>query len=120
MAYLNACHRGLAYGDGYLQGNGTKGQFVSVCGDDLFKVNTDPAAVSFGMLINDYKAGEMPGIFTGGGIYETDVFEGTVTPGDQLKVSTNGILTAGVSGSDRVVAQAISVRGSILKFRLYN
>lgn len=118
MPYLNPDHRGLAYGDGYLQGAGSCGQFVKLVGNDLFAVNTDPQAKSFGILRRDYKAGEMPGIFCMGGIYETDVFEGTINPNDDLKVSANGKLTAGVVAGDQVVARAVSVSSGTLKFRL--
>ena len=118
MPYLNPEHRGLAYGDGYMQGVGACGQFVKLVGNDLFAVNTDPAAKSFGVLIKDYKNGEMPGVFCMGGIYETDVFEGTIAANDDLKVSASGKLTAGVGTGDVVVARAISVSGGALKFRL--
>ena len=118
MAFINAAHRGLAYGDGYLQGDGELGQLVKIAGNDLFAVNTDPATPSFGILIKGYKSGEMPGIYCMGGVYETDVFEGTIQAGDPLKASANGKLTAGVGEGDVVVAQAISVSSGTLKFRL--
>jgi hypothetical protein len=118
MSFLNACHRGLAYGDGHMQGDGMTGQVVRVAGNDLFAVNTDPTLPSFGILVKDYKSGEMPGIYCNGGIYETDVFDGTITAGAELKVSANGRLTAGVGANDRVIARAISVSGGTLKFRL--
>ena len=118
MAFLNPNHRGLAYGDGYMQGDGQLGQVVKIVGNDLFGVNTDPTAKSFGILIKGYKNGEMPGIFCMGGVYETDVFEGNISPNDDLKVSANGKLTAGVGAGDEVVARAISVSSGILKFRL--
>ena len=118
MPFLDSNHRGLAYGDGYMQGAGGCGQFVKLVGNDLFAVNTDPAAKSFGVLRKDYKAGEMPGIFCMGGIYETDVFEGSISAGDDLRVSANGKLTAGVQVGDQVVARAISTSSGTLKFRL--
>ncbi len=118
MAFLNPNHRGLAYGDGYMQGAGSCGQLVKLVGNDLFAVNTDSTAKSFGVLIKDYKAGEMPGIFCMGGVYETDVFEGTINADDDLKVSANGKLTAGVAEGDEVVARAISLSSGTLKFRL--
>jgi len=118
MGYINAAHRGIAYGDGYLQGDGELGQLVKIAGNDLFAVNTDPATPSFGILIKGYKSGEMPGIYCMGGVYETDVFEGTVHAADLLKASTNGRLTAGIGEGDLAVAQAISVSGGTLKFRL--
>lgn len=118
MSFLNPNHRGLAYGDGYLQGAGSCGQFVKLVGNDLFAVNTDPQTKSFGTLANDYKAGDMPGIFCMGGVYETDVYEGTINANDDLKVSANGKLTSGVAEGDEVVARAISMSAGTLKFRL--
>ncbi len=91
---------------------------VRIVGNDLFAVNTTPTAKSFGILIKDYKNGEMPGIYCMGGVYETDVFEGTVNPGDDLKVSANGKLTAGVQAGEEVIARAVSVSGGTIKFRL--
>lgn len=101
-----------------MQGDGKLGQFVKLVGNDLFAVNTDPAAKSFGVLVKDYKNGDMPGILCMGGIYETDVFEGTISANDDLKVSANGKLTSGVQEGDVVVARAISVASGTLKFRL--
>lgn len=118
MSFINPCHRSLAYGDGHIQGDGQLGQVVRVVGDDLFAVNTDPTKRSFGILIKDYAGGEMPGIYCDGGVYETDVFEGTVNPGDDLKVSANGKLTAGVQAGEEVIARAVSVSGGTIKFRL--
>ena len=119
MPFINPCHRGLAYGDGHIQGAGALGQVVSIAGNDLFAVNTDPTAPSFGLLIKDYAAGDMPGIYCMGGVYETDVFEGTISAGDAIKVSANGKLIGGVIGADElVIARAISVAGGTLKFRL--
>lgn len=118
MPFLNPNHRGLAYGDGYMQGAGSCCQVVKLVGNDLFAVNTDPTAKSFGILIKDYKNGEMPGIFCMGGVYETDVFEGNINPNDDLKVSATGKLTAGMQAGDQIVARAISLSGGTLKFRL--
>jgi hypothetical protein len=119
MALVNPCHRGTAYGDGYMQGDGAAGQVVAIAGNDLFAVNDDPNVASFGILIKDYKSGDMPGIYCGGGVYETDVYEGTINAGDDLKVSQNGKLTGGVIvEGEYIVARAISVAGGVLKFRL--
>ena len=115
--FINANHRGLAYGDGHMQGEGKLGRFVKLVGDDLFAVNTDPTTASFGVLIKDYKDGEMPGIYCQGGVFETDVFEGAVNAGDELVIDATGVLTAATQGAE-VVAQAISVSGGVLKFRL--
>ena len=51
-------------------------------------------------------------------VYETDVFEGTVQPGDALKVSGNGKLCAGVQTGEQTIARAIAVRDGLLKFIL--
>ena len=118
MAILNPNHRGLAYGDGYMQGAGSCGQFVKLVGNDLFAVNTDPTAKSFGILMKDYAAGEMPGIFCMGGVYETDVYVGTITAGAPLAIDDAGKLTATVGEGALVVAEAISVADGTLKFRL--
>jgi len=118
VAFINADHPGLAYGDGYMSGAGTTGQIVAVAGNDLFAVNDDATARSFGILRHDYADGKMPGIWCAGGVYTTDVFEGTVNAGDELKVSANGVLIAGVEAGDRVIAEAISVAGGVLKFKL--
>jgi hypothetical protein len=118
MAFINPAHRGLAYGDGYMQGDGSLGQLVKIVGNDLFAVNATAATRSCGVLIKDYKAGEMPAFYCQGGVYETDVFEGTIQAGDFLKASANGKLTAGIGEGDLAVAQAISVSGGTLKFQL--
>ena len=119
MSFINPCHRSLAYGDGHIQGDGQLGQMVRVVGNGLFGVNTDATKRSFGILIKDYAGGEMPGIYCDGGVYETDVFEGTIAAGDDLKVSANGRLTNGIAAGERLVAHAISVQSGVLKFRLF-
>jgi len=116
MAYLNANHPGLAYGDGYMQGAGSMGQFVKAVGDDTFAVNTDPAVQSVGVLMKDYADGEMPAFWCCGGVYETDQFSGTITPNGMLQIDANGKLTPATTGLK--VAQAISVSGGVLKFKL--
>jgi len=119
MAYITPNHHGLCYGDGYMAGPGTLGQVVRIAGNDQFEVNTDPTLQSFGLLAKDYAAGEMPGIYCNGGIYETDVYEGTVQAGDNLKVSANGKLCAEVQDGEYVIARAIAVDpAGLLKFRL--
>ncbi len=120
MSLLNADHpAGIAYGDGYIQGNGSLGQVVKVAGDDLFAVNLDSTAKSFGLLMKDYSNGEMPGIYCGGGIYTTDVYTGTIAAGDELMVGADGKLTKLVTpGTDLPIAEAISVSGGMLKFKL--
>ena len=117
MAYLNANHPGLAYGDGYMQGAGAMGQFVKAVGNDVFAVNTDPAVPSVGVLMKDYVDGEMPAFWCNGGVYETDVFSGTINANELLKIDGTGKLVGGATTAN-AVAQAISVSGGILKFKL--
>ncbi len=118
--FLNADHpAGISYGDGYMQGDGTLGQVVKVAGDDLFSVNLDSTAQSFGLLMKDYSNGDMPGIYCGGGIYTTDVYEGAIVAGDDLMVNSNGKLDKlATPGTDIKIAEAISVADGILKFKL--
>ena len=119
MSFLNADHPGgIAYGDGYMQGDGALGQVVRVAGDDLFAVNTDPTVRSFGLLMKDYANGEMPGIYCDGGIYTTDVFTGPLAAEDDLTVGADGKLTKKTVGSEKLVGVAISVADGILKFKL--
>lgn len=119
MPFINPCHRGMAYGDGYMQNNGQLGQLVKLVGNDLFDVCTNPEENSFGILLKNYNKGDMPTIYCRGGIYETDVYEGTINPGDNLKVSAAGKLTAGTFTAKQIaVAQAISIQSGILKFKL--
>ncbi len=117
--FINADHPiGCSYSDGYLQGDGALGQVVKIVGDDLFAVNTDPAAKSFGLLKKDYANGDMPGIYCGGGIYTTDVFSGAIAAGDDLMVGADGKLAKlATPGIDLKVAEAISVSGGVLKFK---
>ena len=117
MAYLNANHPGIAYGDGYMQGAGSMGQFVKAVADDTFAVNTDPAVLSVGVLMKDYADGEMPALWCNGGVYETDQFSGAVNPNELLKIDATGRLVGGGNNTNKV-AQAISVSGGILKFKL--
>ena len=117
MAYFNANHPGIAYGDGYIQGAGGMGQFVKAVANDTFAVNTDPAVPSVGVLMKDYVDGEMPTFWCNGGVYETDVFSGTINPNELLKIDGNGRLAGGGTTAN-AVAQALSVSGGILKFKL--
>jgi hypothetical protein len=117
MAYFNASHPGLAYGDGVMQGAGGQGKFVKLIGNDTFAVNTDPAVPSFGILMKDYVDGDLPGIWCCGGVYETDVFTGTINPNELLKIDGSGKLIGGATAAN-AVAQAVSVSGGLLKFKL--
>lgn len=119
MALIYTSHQSLAYGDGYMQGEGKTGQVVSLVGNDLFAVNPDPTVKSFGILKRDYKPGEMPGVFCNGGILMTDAFEGNPVAGDNLKVSTSGYLTPGpIQPDEHVLGEVLSVESGILKFKL--
>ena len=117
-AFVKRVHQGLAYGDGHLQGAGSSGQVVRLVGHDLFAVNTDPTQPSFGVLIRDYKDGEMPGILCNGGIIELTTYEGNPAPGDTLKVSATGFLTPNPGAGEYPLARVISVANGVLKIKL--
>jgi hypothetical protein len=71
------------------------------------------------MLMKNYSAGEMPGVYCSGGIYETDLFHGAITAGELLKVSPTGLLSAGpLLDNEKAVALALLVDAGILKFKL--
>lgn len=118
MAYLNGSHPGLAYGDGTMQGAGAMGQFVKAVGNDIFAVNTSSTVKSFGILRKDYADGEMPGVWCCGGVFETDQFGGEIAVNGLLMVGDAGKLVALTGEGAIPVAQAISVSGGILKFKL--
>jgi len=120
MPFLDVKHdNGTAYGDGYVQGDAESGQVMRLVGDDLFAVADDATEPAFGVLYTDVKDGDMPTIYTDGGVYETDNFTGTILAGELLKVhNANGNLTNGVGVGDQVVAKAISMSAGVLKFRL--
>ena len=110
---------GIAYGDGYAQGDAECGSVMKIVGNDLFAVADDPTEPAFGILFKDVKDGDMPTIYIQGGVYETDNFTGPISADDLLKVHPdNHNLTAGLAEGERAIAQAISADGGVLKFRL--
>lgn len=119
MPTIYSAHQGLAYGDGYLQGAGQLGQVVRLVGNDLFEVNTDPTVRSFGILRKSYGSGEMPGVFCNGGVLITDVYEGTPSAGDLMKVSAAGFLEPNPQSGELAIAEVISVQGRLLKLKLF-
>ena len=119
MAIVDPKFPGVAYGMGTILEDGEAGQLVKLVGHDEFALNDDPAVRSFGILYKPAKAGEMCTVFTDGGIYETDNFSGSVNPGDLLKTdATNKNLVAGVAAGEIALAEALSVAGGILRFKL--
>ena len=117
--YLEPLLPGRAYGLGKMQGPGEPGQIVRLVDHDTFSVNTGATQPSFGLLYKAAKDGEMPTVYCDGGIYETDNFTAPVQPDEFLKVSgVAGNLAGGVGAADKVVAQAISVAGGVLRFKL--
>ena len=128
--FFNACHPGLAYGDGELKGPGVPGQAVKLTGDDEFTVCAAVTDVAVGLLGSlDILEHETPGatdlnkavVWMNGGVYETDAFAAGVAAGDDLMYDpTNGEIKKWVTGSPvpTVIGKAISVAGGTLKFRL--
>ena len=118
MSYVQPLAPGFRYGLGTMQGAGEPGQIVTMVGDNLFAVATDPTARSFGVLEKKVADGQMPGIFCLGGIYETDVFEGTPAAGDELSCdAATGTFKVAVAG-DVVLGQVISASSGVLRFKL--
>ena len=105
-------------------GLGTAGEDVSaghgatLTDHDVF-AHADSTAFVFGLFVKDTAQGKMPGIYCCGGIYETDVFEGTLSYGDPLKMSANGKLTKSTEDSDQIVGHVISVVSGVLRFKLF-
>lgn len=118
MPKVRRVHQSLAYGDGYMQGAGQAGQVVKIVGNDTFSINTDPSVPSFGILIDNYPDGEMPGICCNGGVIELDDFEGSPSPGDALKVAASGFLTPGPGAGEQAICQVLSVGSGVIKVRL--
>ena len=118
MSYVQAMAPGFRYGLGKMDGAGEPGQIVTVAGDNVFSVASDPTARSFGLLERKIKDGEMPGVFCLGGIYETDAFVGSPAAGNKLAADaeTGHLKTA--SEGDFVLAEAISVESNVLRFKL--
>jgi hypothetical protein len=119
MAFVDPKFPGVAYGVGTITEDGEPGQLVKLTGADQFALNDDPTVRSFGILYKSAVADELCTVFTDGGIYETDSFEGTINPGDLLKAdATTKNMVAGVGAGDVAVAEAIGVTGGILRFKL--
>ena len=118
MSYVQALAPGFRYGLGAMQGAGEPGQIVTIAGDNVFAVASDPTARPFGILERKVKDGEMPGLFCLGGIYETDAFVGTPSPGDGLASDAETGLLKTASEGDFVLAEVISVGTGVLRFKL--
>ena len=133
--FFNACHPGLAYGDGDLKGPGVPGQAVKLSGDDEFTVCAAVTDAAVGLLgrIDLTEAQEVLGVLPGatdlnkaviwinGGIYETDKFTAGIVAGDDVMFDTSaGEIKKWVTGTPdpQVIGKAISVAGGILKFKL--
>ncbi|MBM3329796.1 MAG: hypothetical protein FJY67_10055 [Calditrichaeota bacterium] len=125
--FFNASHPGIAYGDGELLGPGTPGQIVKLVESDLFQVVSNAADKPVGLLgrldkpkyatpaaTDRYKAQ----VFLRGGIYETDNVSGQIAFGADLSFDpTTGLLKTASQG-ETVIARAIAIGGSTVKFQL--
>jgi len=62
--YLDVKHdTGIAYGDGFAQGDAVCGSVMKLVGDDLFAVADDPAEPAFGILFRGCRASRGSGQF---------------------------------------------------------
>ena len=119
MAYMQPLAPGFRYGLGAISGPGATGQLVRLSGDNVLSVNTNPALRSFGILEKTYRDGELCGVFCLGGIYETDVFVGTPSAGDELACdATTGKLKVKGQG-EFAVGEVIAATSGTLCFKLY-
>jgi Uncharacterized conserved protein (DUF2190) len=118
MAYVEPKAPGFSYGLGTISGAGAAGQLVKVAGDNVFAVNDDADGVSFGVLAKPYADGEMCGVYCMGGIYETDQFEGSPTPGAPLACDADTGKLKTLAEGNFVVGQAISLKNGVLRFKL--
>lgn len=118
MPYVQPMAPGFRFGLGTMQGDGLPGQIVKISGDNLFSVNDDASARSFGILERVVKNGEMPGVFCLGGIYETDSFVGSPAAGDELACDEETSLLKTAGEGDFVLAEVISADAGVLRFKL--
>ncbi len=133
--FFNACHPGLAYGDGDLKGPGVPGQAVKLSGDDEFTVCAAVTDAAVGLLgrIDLTEAQEVLGvlpasadlykavIWMNGGIFETVIFTAGIVAGVFVVFGIfAGVIEMLVTGTPdlQVIGKAISVAGGILKFKL--
>ena len=114
---LSILHPGLAYGAGTASEDIKSGEFVKLTGADLFSKIIDALDIPFGVVYRDVASGEYVTVYTQGGIYETESFTAGITAGDDLEVNpATALLQKATTG--QVIAQAISVTSTELKFKL--
>ena len=118
MAYVEPKAPGFLWGLGTISGAGTAGQCVRVAGNNVFAVNDDGDERSFGVLAKTYKDGEMCGVHCLGGIYETDQYAGAPVAGDVLVCDAETGKLTPQDDETAVVAEALSVEGGVLRFKL--
>ncbi len=118
MPYVQPMAPGFRYGLGTISGGGETGQLVKLSGENIFSVNDDASARSFGLLVNTYKDGERCGVYCLGGIYETDRFVGTLAAGDELACDAGSSTFKKAAEGDFIVAEAISISAGVLRFKL--
>jgi len=116
--YVEPKAPGFRYGLGTISADGVEGQCVVLSDDNIFTVNADPTVRSFGILAATCEAELLCGVHCGGGIYDTDQYTGEITAADELACDADtGLLRTAAEG-EFVVAEAISVVSSVLRFKL--
>lgn len=118
MAYVEPKAPGFRYGLGTISEDAVAGQCVRLTNANEFSVNKDGTKRSFGILAASCKKGELCGVYCMGGIYETDQYTGSISPGDALSCDANTGKLKAASGNDFVVGEAISVVSGVLRFKL--
>jgi len=114
---LTILHPGLAYGAGTAAEDLSAGQFVKLTGADLFSKIIDALDKPFGVVYRSVKTGNYVTVYTQGGVYETETFTAGIVSGDELEINpVTALLQKATTG--KVVAEAISVTTTELKFKL--
>jgi len=119
MAYLKPLIEGTPYGLGVAATGGlTPGQCVKFSAGDTFAPTASVSARSFGICKKAVAAGEQATIYCGGGIYETDAYEGSPAAGNVLTADGTSSKLKVTGEGNFAVAECISCSGGVLRFKL--
>lgn len=119
MSYVKPLYEGTPYGLGVAASGGLGiGQCVKLSAADTFAPGASTSARIFGINKSTVAAGENPTVYCGGGVYETDVYEGSPSAGNKLACDATSSKLKVAGESDFVVAECISCSGGVLRFKL--
>jgi hypothetical protein len=120
MAYITPLFpAGIRYGLGTASADVQAAHAAKLTGNDTL-AHGDSTSPVVGLFIKDAESGKMPAVYCCGGVYETDVFTGTIAAGDLLTVGSDGKLkTSAAPETDQLVGLALSVVSGVLRFKLF-